>query len=411
MGRSATTLAYSGMLQLAGAVSGILLARSLGVEGRGLLGQLQVWPMMLGALTLLGLFDAAIHRIARRPVPEHASAILGSALFVVSVASSAAVVVSLAAVHYLGVGGDARVPAFAFAFFPLPSMSALVAMATMMGMGDLPSFNRLRVATVLLPAAFFLVAHAFGRLTIGLAVVGVLAANIVVLLVALWRLHYLGVHVGRPERAHVRGLLHYGMRAHAGSISTVLNERLDQLLMSVLISPGALGLYVTAVTATSPVALVGSSQSFLALSDTSSGAAHEDEHFRRQLFRHHLGVTTALSLVAGGIAYPLLPFVIPWLFGAGFDAAVPVARILVLATVAVNIARVGGALLRGVGRPLAPALAEGAAAVVTVLLLLLLLGRLGIAGAAIASAGAYTTAAVIVLFFLRASVRVRHQWR
>lgn len=401
-GPTSRTLVYSALVQGAGAVSGISLARGLGVEGRGLLGQLQVWPMLLGSLALVGMFDAVTHQVARQPQSKRASEVLSSALFITSISGSIAVILGLLAVAQFGVGGTRRGAAVAFAFYPLLNMSALVAMGTLMGLGELSTFNRLRVATVALPALIFVTTYATGHLSIELAVGSVLGANFLVLLTALTRLRMLGVGGELPKAGRVRLLFHYGIRAHTGTVSATLNERLDQLLIAVLLPAGPLGLYIVAVTATSPVALIGSSQSLLALPDSSKASSSDDD--RRAVLRRHLGVSLVLSIVASAIAFPLLPIVIPWLFGADFAAAVPTARILVVAAVSMNVARVGGALLRGTGRPLAPGLAEAAAVVVTGLLLLALLSPLGIVGAAIASVAAYTTAASIVLGQLRRDI-------
>jgi O-antigen/teichoic acid export membrane protein len=110
----------------------------------------------------------------------------------------------------------------------------------------------------------------------------------------------------------------------------------------------------------------------------------------------------ALWLAAGAL--------IPAFYGSGFGGAVTPTRVILLGLTLDGVAGLISGLLYGAGRPGLNSWAMAAGLSVTVALDLLLIPRFGATGAAIASALAYTTTAVTLLWFfwrLRAAQRAR----
>jgi O-antigen/teichoic acid export membrane protein len=89
----------------------------------------------------------------------------------------------------------------------------------------------------------------------------------------------------------------------------------------------------------------------------------------------------------------LTPFIIELAFGANFADAAGAARILLVAGVALALARVLEAVLKGANRPLDAGAAEGIGLVFTCIGLAVLLPLAGLEGAAIASLLAYSASA------------------
>jgi O-antigen/teichoic acid export membrane protein len=191
--------------------------------------------------------------------------------------------------------------------------------------------------------------------------------------------------------ALARDLFRFGIRSHVSFVATSLNERFDQLVVSIVLAPVSLGMYVVAATLTSLTSLVGSTVSILALPEL---ARLRDDAARAALARR-LGLITLAC--ASAVTLPVLllaPVLLRTAFGPAFaDAATP-ARILLVGAIALTTARLLGSILKGLGLPLQAAGGELCALAVTLPTLAILLPALGLVGAAIASLAAYTTAAL-----------------
>jgi O-antigen/teichoic acid export membrane protein len=95
------------------------------------------------------------------------------------------------------------------------------------------------------------------------------------------------------------------------------------------------------------------------------------------------------------------PWVLPFLFGAAFAAAIPAALIMVGASAIAAVNTVLEEGLRGLGRPMAVLWAELCGLAVTAVALLILLRPLGIVGAALASVCGYSTVLVTLVIASR----------
>jgi O-antigen/teichoic acid export membrane protein len=120
--------------------------------------------------------------------------------------------------------------------------------------------------------------------------------------------------------------------------------------------------------------------------------------------------TAILGAVASSLAV-LLPlaivaaWLIPTVFGSGYATAVTPFWLLVPGTAAYCVNYVIEDVLRGWGRPLGAAIAEGIGAALTLLLLPILVAIGGIKGAAVASSIAYGAVTVVLWQLLRHAAR------
>jgi O-antigen/teichoic acid export membrane protein len=198
----------------------------------------------------------------------------------------------------------------------------------------------------------------------------------------------------RPDLYKVPSMLRYGLPCMMTGLPQMLNLRLDQMLMTALLPPRELGLYVVAVSwsgAAGPVLnAVG-----VVMTPAVASAADSNQGALRLVRGSRLTVTLAviLSLVFAAVT----PIAMLFLFGRRFTAAIPAALILVPAggVLGVNLVLQEG--LRGAGRPFAVLGAEIAGLAVTALALGLMLRPMGIMGAAIASLAGYVTVNAVLL--------------
>ncbi len=377
----------SAVIQALNVVTGVLLARVLGPHGRGELAAVVLWPSVLAAVGSLGMQDATTYHAARGFWPL--STLVGSTLAITAAQAGLLLVAGAALLPFVLSHYDASARRTAYlylAFIPI-NLFTLALMAVLNGRQRFHWFQSLRLLVIAGSAAVLVVLAAAGTLTIQSAAIAYLAANLSIGLVAgvlVWRL---GVARPRASTGPARQLLRFGFQSHLGATSSLLNERLDQLLISVFLAPVQLGLYVIAVTMSSLAGLVGSSVSMVALPAVArlqSGAA------QRAAARRFAQLTLGVSVVVTVPMALFAPVLLQLFFGAAYRDAAEVSRVLLVAAVALSTGRVIGTLLRAVGRPLDAGIGEVVALAATVVGLAALLPMLGIMGAAIASLVAYS---------------------
>lgn len=151
---------------------------------------------------------------------------------------------------------------------------------------------------------------------------------------------------GRLDLHALRRTLAYAVRLHPGIEARELNLYLDQLVMSVLLPLGSLGLYASAVSAAT-VLRVGSS-AFLYMAQAEVQAVPATE--RRAVIGRLARLNVALLLPASLMLAVALPFLLPAVYGGAFAPAVTAAQILCLAVVIEGLGVAMGGVLVGTGR-------------------------------------------------------------
>jgi O-antigen/teichoic acid export membrane protein len=373
-------------IQALNVLTGILLARELAPAGRGALAAALLWPTLVASVGSLGLPDSVTYHGARLKMrADELAGTVAAAWFLQSCVLTA---IGIAIFWFAPFQPDARAAGTLMAFaIPLYLWSAYGA-AIAQGRSAYPAFNALRVLVPAATASGLVGLAVAGRLTVQSATWTYVATYLLTAIAAA-----AVVVRGRPRIsfALARDLFRFGVRSHLSFVATSLNERLDQLVVSILLAPVSLGLYVVAATLTSVTSLVGSTVSLLALPEL---ARLHDDAARAALARR-LGLLTVVG--ASVVTLPVLllaPVLLRTAFGPSFAEAATPARILLVGAIALTTARLLGAVLKGLGLPLHAAGGELCALAVTVPALAMLLPPLGLVGAAIASLLAYTTAAL-----------------
>jgi O-antigen/teichoic acid export membrane protein len=386
--RRPLTLSFGSSIVIQGinVLTGMALARSLGPHGRGELAAVLLWPMVLASVGSLGVIEAMTYHAARATTST--GTLLGSGLAIALAQSLVCVgigaaILPLVLMHYDG--GTMRAAYVFLAFIPV-NLVALSLMAVLNGLQRFVEFHLLRSLVVAGAGGSFLVLRLMDDLTVwnaalvylaSTALTGLVAA--VMLAPATWR--SLGF-----DRGLSRKLLGFGLQSHAGNVTWMMNERLDQLVISIFLAPVQLGLYVTAVTMTSLTNLIGHSVATAAFPVV---ARMSDGDERRERVRHLVQLAFAGSIAVSVPLMIVTPQLIHVFFKDPYLDAAGVARVLMLAAVVLSVNRALGACLRALGRPLDAGIPELLALAVTVIGLLALLPVLGIMGAGVVSLLAY----------------------
>lgn len=392
-----STLAANGAILLLGVVSGMLAARLLGPSGRGELAIVTLWPMALGILGNLGMNQAVAFFTAQQPERRNG-------LFTAAMVIGAAQGVLFAGLGYfllpLLLGGhEASVLQLArwfLLFIPLSFLSGYL-LNLLQGAMHLNAYNLSRMLGAawytLVVVALFL----SDRADIGTIVTWQLAGYGVNGLLNFWLVRrLLGVH-WQWDASVVRPVLSYGAKTQLGGVTYYLNQRLDQLVMSVWLEPQALGYYVVAVALASPLTIIPTAIGIVTL----PAAARETAVAAQAVIRRSVRTVLLLCVGSALALFLLVPYLLPLFFGEAFRPAIGACRVLVLAMIPLSLSLVLYESLRALNHPLGQAYAEVTGNLVTILLLVWLLPRYGFLGAAYASLGAYAASLLAAVWYSR----------
>jgi O-antigen/teichoic acid export membrane protein len=373
-----------------GLITGPLQARALGPAGRGTLAAIQVpiglAPMILGLG--LGAFAAREAALGKRVGEIMAS--VGA----VTLAISACFLLAAEPLARFLADGRSTVHTFLLIGFLLIPLGLLANLLGAISSG-LERWNVVIAARLIPPLVGLLatvVLYAAGSLTVASAAIVTLGGGLAAIIPVLRTLR--GGGRLRIRRETVRRAVPFGVKAWFGVVASLINVRLDQLLMIRLVSARDLGLYAVATTVGMfSGALTSALSSLLLVRTASEGAAVTQRSVR---------VCLAIVIVLSALVALVLPVALPLAFGDSFSGARTMSWILLAAGVPLAGVALLSAALTGANRPALPAYAEFVTLAITIPGLILLLPRTGAIGAAWVSLGAYAAAFV---FLLRAARR------
>ena len=405
VGRSMLALAGANLFPpLAALATAPLLARSLGVAGRGEVAAASAPFQLATAAATFGLPEAITYFVARGARPR---ATLLQALRFAAVSGVAVAAVVVAASGWLS-GGDDDVQRL------IVLGAAAVVPALLVGLlrgaaGGLQRWGlvaRERITSALLRFGLVLVLVATDQLT-------TLTATVVVVLSPVaGAVSYLdlrrdlrrsagdGAHAGEPGTTEPPPLVRYGSRVWVGAVAGVLLLRLDQAIMAPLSDVTELGLYAVAASVSEvPLITTGAMREVIFAAD----AAGESDT--------RLAATARVSALAaaciGGLVCLTLPLWFTAIFGSEFDDARAVALVLTAAVVLGAPGSIVSAGLSARGRPGLRSTCLVVATAVNLGLLVLLVPDHGAMGAAVATLVGNLTAGLMAVAFLWSVFRVR----
>lgn len=205
-----------------------------------------------------------------------------------------------------------------------------------------------------------------------------------------------------PYRAvGLRQFFFFATRSGVVNFVSLLNYRADLYVVGLLATPVVLGQYAVAISAAESLLVVTQ----VAAVATSPHVGSMEASAAAQLTARCVRATLAVALATCVVFYAIAPYAVGFLYGAAYLPMVPALRILL---VGVLILSIGSAFSNfftlKLGKPEVALLSAFCAAVACVTVSWVLVPRIGMVGAASATAGAYLIgAAVQIAFFVKAS--------
>jgi O-antigen/teichoic acid export membrane protein len=336
-------------------VSGVVLARALGPEQRGILALVFVLSALASQVGSLGVPVSVTYWIAREGVNPRGllRGLRGFRNF-----QSAAILAAHAGLIVLLLEPKSPAGFLWVGFLSLAAtaagLSLMYGLATLQGLRRFGAFNVLRIMNPTLYVVGVLLLWMLDRATltsialviIGTSVVSAGATWLIVLRVA--------SAPAETYDAPTREIVAFGLRSLAGAAPPVETFRLDQLLVGLVLAPAALGYYIVALSFTNLTKFIGQSIGMI----TYPRVAAADDRLRLRIIRRDfaLGVAICGSVTLGLIL--AVPWLLPFFFGSEFGPARVSAQILLVAGFFASIRRILVDGTRGLGRPTWGAIAE-----------------------------------------------------
>lgn len=387
--------AINGVVLLLAFISGPILARTLGPDGRGNLAAILLPVTLAPVLFSLGLGTYVTRETARGASPPR---LLGSVGPVMLALGVVAAVFGPTIAELFADGRDVVNTYVLVGFLLMPlSLFSLLLLDFAMGLERWDMVVMSRVIAAVGSTAGIVVLWALGSLTVASAAIVTLATGLLSTISTLPLLRELR----RPQFSLevVGESAGFGLKAWVGGLGSVANVRLDQILMTRLVEPRELGLYVVAVTVSSffvnPVigALSAGMMPRFASGDTALIA--------RVLRTTVAGVALVSVCIAVGA-----PLIIRLMFGGAFDDALPMTWLLLVAAVPLAGSTVLSTALTSSGHPGFSAGSEFVTLLVTIPCLLLTLSPYGAIAAAVVSIAAYSAGFTWLLLGARRHLQI-----
>lgn len=383
-------------------LTGVIMARLLGPEGRGVYAAVTLWPPLLAALAVAGLNSAIVFRMRQQP---HAIGGIAGASLLLGAGYSLVVIVI----------GVVLLPIFMAQYAPPILWFAQICLASVLvnstqnivkqtfaGVGQFGYCN----LTHLTPQLFHLLALLsivpFAALNARAAVLALLGSGALAVLVMLPKF----IQVARPRLqgsfTELRGLVSYSARAASMDGVFALATYADRLVLVPLLSASALGLYVVAFSFSRVIQLVQPAIMSVVLSHMSGQTESDSKRLHDHALRFLLAglVTGCVILWFTGEALLVVTY------GAQFGVANAAFRLLVIEASLATLSQVTVQLFLSRDRPGVVSTIQVIVLCVSIVTLLVLVPRYGVIGAALGLVGAGAVRWLLLLGALKTILKL-----
>lgn len=391
-----STLASSLLIQGCTVLQGVFVARLLGPEGRGQFAAVMLWPTWFASIGLFGIGTALARRAGKATdlaATSRTAVVLGS--FTSTIASAAALLL----IPFLLPAAERALLPLAWAAVLLIPINhfTLLLQAAEQGAGRFGLLNLSR--SVLYPVYLSALATLWllHVRSVGWVVTALIAANgscLALLVAARWRDLVCARAFERPGP-----IAREGVQFGLANLGTVLQQRADQILVLWLLPVEDLGVYVVALSAVSAVSGTAGALSIVAFTRSAQADVREGFPAVARDFRR----AAIVSLGAAILLVPLLPFLVPLIYGSDFARASSVGMMAVAGAILAGLADILDQALRAQGRPFSGLLGRGSAVIVVFLAGFTLTSSFGMLGMAVAYVLAQLTGLTVL-----ASSAVKH---
>lgn len=382
-----------------GVVTAPILAQALGVEGRGELAAAVAPYSLLTSVATLGLPEALTFYLAKYPRLNRRAIALTSAVTVAFGGLCLAVTIAYSDI-LTSENQTLRTILILATSLAIPALLTNILRGAASGLQMWRSVATEKLAGSLLKLVILASLAMADQLTVLNAVIVTCIAPVLAAIVYVPTLRRQSTPQAlEPHFSASKPILKFGTQVWLGSVASMIQGRLSQLIIAPLSNLSQLGLFVVAVTI-SDIPLLAATAIRDVIFGISSRQADKDRI--TTIGRLSLLIGTAGALVLG----VALSWLIPTLFGEEFYEAIAPAWILLIACAVGIPGIIAGAGLAAWDRPLARSLTVIAALMVNAVGMILLVPPLGANGAAIAGLASQVVLSVTSVYLFCRTVEV-----
>jgi len=383
---------------------GVVTARCLGPEGKGIFVLAIQMPGILGTLGNLSIGEALIYNIGQKKIDRNK--ILGNILFFTVAVSVIILVIYFYLLPFLSKtllkSIDPRLLRISFILVPLIILNDF-SFSTFRGLKEFKLYSGLRVFSEgLLFCAVFtaLVILRAGLKGAVIAYVSIFLFNILIFIVVLFVLSERKLSF---SWSGLGSLVKYGLAVHIVVALAKLEYRVDIFILNFFLSPAHTGIYSVGVTMAQLLWYIVQSATNVLFPEVSSISRSEAAKFIPRVCRGVFFICgiVGLFLVASGY------YLIQLFYGIKFILAYSVFLILLPGLMMDAIFRILSTYFRGTNRPLLVSKVVAVTLCLNLLLNFLLIPVLGIRGAALSSLISYSLNAIVLLIYFRRDSKVK----
>lgn len=385
------TYLFSGVTMVAYLVSGVVSARALGPDGRGITAALTMVIQLAAFVFSMGASRSLSYFIARRR-EDGPSLLTTWTLMLIPLTAVAIGVTELLLPTIFSTDGERAIEVGRwFAFTIVLGVGLELIYGLLLGVQDFVFFNVVRLAQPAAIAATFAVLWWQDSLTVESALIGSTAATGVTLVVGMARaLRRIGI--GPVDTRMGLSTLWYGVRGQGQAVASNVTARLDVAILPAFVVTASVGLYSVATN----VSLIVYHLSNIFAGVVVAAVAAHPGRARVKVIGSLWGalvLSGVLALFLGLFARPILGLV----YGDSFRDAADSLVLLLPGAVLFAGSSILAAGIYAAGRPFTATIAQVAGTVVTVVGLLLFVSSGGITAAALVSTASYATVFVATL--------------
>ncbi len=378
-------------------ITNVILARSLGPEGRGIYAVAVMVSSILSLLAQLGIGPANVYHLSKKLIDldeliGHSTSLavlLGTSCFLIV----AVFVLVSGSNTVLGVGSKFVV----IASGAVPFMLLTAYMQSLLQGGQrFVHFNAVLLVQYAAPTvALVLSLFLFRDRTLGAVSAWTASAAVT----AAWAVYSVAPLSRFSLRFHVRtlrSLLRFGLLSYFGSLTSFVNYRFDVLIVNLFAGARQVGLYSVGTSLAEIVWFIANAASIVLAPRVASSKAEEADRVTERVAR----VVALLAFVCACLLAVFAPFIVVVFFGAAFAESTWAVWLLLPGIVTFSVGRILSMYLLGRNKLKVDLVAASFGLIMTLLLDLVLIPRFGFRGAAVASTVAYTSAMLLNLVWV-----------
>jgi len=383
-----------------GIISSVIIARILGVEGRGVYAYIVLLSSFFIPILSFGYPAGAVYEISRRQFSVKNISFTNALISLAQGTLVAAIILVLWYFDKLGKTGQQISPQIIAIVIVLIYSNTLLRFSLKNIVADswftLDNITQI-LRKIIIPFMVIVMIIFFSEKILGGAV-GLLAGSGILLLVVLFNIWKKYRPKLRLDKDFIKKSYAYGFKGWFGQLSVNANTRIDQLILGAAASAEALGNYSIAVMLSEliwilPMALGQVIYNRVA-GDSNQAANLELVKKTHRILLSFLLLCTLFAALVG-------PHIIPFVYGNDFSGAILPFLVLLPGTFIMVSTKLLSKLFTASGHIAVTNKVQIISSIVSIILYLTLIPRMGILGAAIAAAIGYTIGAVVFWYYYK----------